>query len=155
MKYVFLFPGKTRESYIVAGIRDFTERLERFVQVEFVITREGSAGKLPPNVLKKKEALMLLDKCGDASFLVALDPGGREPDSEGLAHIQANWEERGLRTIHFIIGGHYGLHEEILHRADLVLSLSRMTFTHEMSRLVLLEQLYRGCMINGGRSYHY
>lgn len=155
MKFVFLFPGKTREKYIDAGIRDYTGRLKRFVRVEFVIIKAAASGKIPPEVQKKQEALQLLDRCGDASFLVVLDPGGQEIDSEALARNMAAWEERGLRNIYFVIGGHYGLHEEILHKADFILSLSRMTFTHEMTRLVLLEQLYRGCMINAGRSYHY
>lgn len=155
MKYVFLFPGKTREKYLDAGIRDYTKRLRRFVQVEFIIIKPTSSGNTPQQVQKKQETLLLLDKCREASFLVVLDPGGRETDSEGLARNMADWENRGLREIYFVIGGHYGLHEEILHKADFVLSLSRMTFTHEMTRLVLLEQLYRSCMINAGRSYHY
>lgn len=155
MKFVFLFPGKTREKYLDAGISDYGGRLKRFVQVEFVIIKAAASGKTPPDIQKKQETLHLLDRCGEASFLVVLDPGGQETDSEGLARNMTAWEDRGLRDIYFVIGGHYGLHEEILHRADFILSLSKLTFTHEMTRLVLLEQLYRGCMINAGRSYHY
>ncbi|MDH3328920.1 MAG: 23S rRNA (pseudouridine(1915)-N(3))-methyltransferase RlmH [Desulfobulbaceae bacterium] len=155
MKFVFLFLGKTRERYLDAGIRDYAKRLERLVQVECVIIKESSSGKMPEDVLKKQEASLLLDKCKDASFLVALDPGGNELDSVTLAENISAWEEKGLRTIHFLIGGHYGLHQDVLQRADFILSLSRMTFTHEMTRLVLMEQLYRGCMIKAGRSYHY
>jgi len=155
MKFVFLFLGKTRENYLDEGIRDYMKRLARFVQVECVIIKESVSKKIPENVLQLREADLLLEKCSDTSLIVALDPGGKEIDSEGLARVITSWEERGLRTIHFLIGGHYGLHDNVLQKAGLVLSLSRMTFTHEMARLVLLEQLYRGCMIKSGRSYHY
>lgn len=154
MKFVFLFLGKTREKYLDAGIRDYAKRLERFGQVEFIIIKERSPGKLPAEILKKQEAHQLLEKSRDAGYSVAFDPDGMELDSESLAKKMTSWEERGLRTIHFIIGGHYGLHQDVLHKADFVLSLSRMTFTHEMTRLIVLEQLYRACMIKAGRSYH-
>ncbi len=155
MKFVFLFLGKTRENYIDAGIRDYTKRLSRFVKAECVIIKENISKKMPESVFKKQEAELLLEKCSDPSFIVALDPCGQEVDSAGLSKIITSWEERGLRTLHFLIGGHYGLHDSVLKRADFVLSLSKMTFTHEMTRLILMEQLYRGCMIKSGRSYHY
>jgi len=155
MKFVFVFPGRTREGYLDAGIRDYAGRLEHFVQVEIVPVREGSSGKIPAEVQKKQEAHLLLEKCSGASFIVALDPRGREMESQALAETLSAWEDRGLRTVYFVLGGHYGLHDDVLQKADLVLSLSRMTFTHEMSRLILFEQLYRCCMINNGRSYHY
>lgn len=155
MKFVFLFLGKTREKYIDAGIRDFVNRLKRFVKVECILIKECPSGKIPEDVQKKQEARNLLDKCPDSSFLIALDPGGKELDSISLASAIAAWEESGQRSLYFIIGGHYGLDEDILQRADFILSLSRLTFTHEMSRLILLEQLYRCCMINAGRNYHY
>jgi 23S rRNA (pseudouridine1915-N3)-methyltransferase len=153
MKFAFLYPGKTREKYLNDGIRDYAERLSRFVQVEFIITK--TSGGNTRELQKKQESDRLLEKCGDASMLVVLDPAGVEIDSEDLARRLSGWVDRGLRDIYFVLGGHYGLHDDILRRADLVLSLSRMTFTHEMSRLILLEQLYRCCMINAGRSYHY
>lgn len=155
MKFVFLFLGKTREKYLDAGIRDFTKRLERFVSVEIVILKEKSSKKLPQDVLKKNEAEQLLERCHNSSFIVALDPAGKEIDSEALADHVLKWEENGFRDVHFVIGGHYGLHNDILQKADFVLSLSKMTFTHEMTRLILMEQLYRGCMIKAGRNYHY
>jgi 23S rRNA (pseudouridine1915-N3)-methyltransferase len=155
MKFVFLFLGKTREKYLDAGISDYAKRLSRLARTECVVIRDSVSKKPPESVVKLREADLLLEKCGASPFIVALDPGGREMDSHGLARAVTSWEERGVRTVHFLIGGHYGLHENVLQRADLVLSLSRMTFTHEMSRLILLEQVYRACMIKSGRSYHY
>ena len=154
MRFVFLFLGKTSQQYLEEGIQDFAGRLGRFVQVELVILREKTSKKLDHDRFRQKEAEQLLERCGDASCLVALDAGGRQLDSPALAQQVADWEDRGLKTIHFLIGGHLGLHQDVIRKADMVLSLSRMTFTHEMTRLILLEQLYRAWMIKSGRKYH-
>lgn len=155
MKFVFPFLGKTTQQYLEDGINDFTGRLGRFVQVELVILREKASKKLSADRFRQKEAEQLLERCADTSCLVALDAGGRQLDSAALAHQIAEWENRGLKTVHFLIGGHLGLHEDIIRKADMVLSLSSMTFTHEMTRLILMEQLYRAFMIKSGRKYHY
>lgn len=155
MKFVFLFLGKTREKYLDEGIKDFVKRLGRFVQVEIVILKESTSKKIPENDLKKREAEQLLAHCDSSSLVVALDPTGQEHDSIELSGVVGKWEDRGVRIVSFIIGGHFGLHKKVLNRADTVLSLSRMTFTHEMTRLILLEQLYRAWMIKSGRHYHY
>ena len=154
MKFVFLFLGRTSEKYLEEGISDYAARLGRFVQVEIMVLRDKAAKSLPPDQFRQQEARQLLERCADASWVVALDSGGRELDSPALADLLGRFEDAGHRSVHFLIGGHLGLHEDVLRRADLVLSLSRLTFTHEMARLILLEQLYRGCMIKAGRSYH-
>ena len=154
MKFVFLFLGRTQASFLEAGIREYAARLNRMVPCETVILRDRLSRSLPAEQLKKKEAEQLLHGCRNTSYLVALDAGGKSMDSEAFAACIESWERRGLRDIHFVIGGHLGLHQDLLSRADLVLSLSAMTFTHEMARLILLEQVYRGCMIRAGRSYH-
>lgn len=154
MKFVFPFLGRTASNYLEDGINDYAGRLNRLVPVEIIVLREKAAKSMPENAFKQKEAEQLLSRCTDASFLVALDSGGRMLSSESLAQTISAWEDRGMRTIHFIIGGHLGLHGDVLSRADLVLSLSPMTFTHEMTRLLLLEQLYRACMIKSGLKYH-
>ena len=154
MKFVFFFLGRTSEKYLQAGISDYAARLGRFVQVEIVTLREKTAKSMPPDQFRLQEAQQLLERCTDATCVVALDGSGRELDSPSLAAQLGRWEEAGHRSVHFLIGGHLGLHGDVLRRADLVLSLSRLTFTHEMARLILLEQLYRGCMIKAGRSYH-
>ncbi len=154
MKFVFLFLGKTREHYLDLGIQDYGKRLGRFVQTEFVVLKERHNRNSAVDVVKLRDADLLLERCKGQSLKVALDPGGRDFASEELAALFPAWEDRGVQTVNFLLGGHLGLHERVLQQADLVLSLSRLTFTHEMSRLVLLEQLYRGCMINAGRNYH-
>lgn len=154
MKFVFLFLGRTAEKYIEEGISDYAGRLGRFVQVEIVVLKDRAPKSLPPDSFRREEGRQLLERSEDASFIVALDAGGREMDSPGLAELLGRFEEQGYRSVYFLIGGHLGLHEDVRQRANLVLSLSRLTFTHDLTRLILLEQLYRGWMIRSGRSYH-
>jgi len=154
MKFVFLFLGKTRNKYLDMGIQDYANRLQRFVKTEFIVIKDKHENRAPDEIVKSRDADLLLQHSHSASFRVALDPQGKQLDSVELAALLSDWENRGVRTVHFIIGGHLGLHERVLRQADCVLSLSRLTFTHEMTRLILLEQLYRGCMIQTGRKYH-
>jgi len=154
MKFVFPFLGKTREKYLDAGIRDYAKRLSRFVQVEILVLKSRSPKSIPDIVFKQQEAELLFGKIKSPSYVVAFDPKGQETDSPGIASLIKDWEENGQQTVYFIIGGHLGLHEEVLQKADLVLSLSRLTFTHEMSRLLLLEQMYRAWTIKAGQKYH-
>lgn len=154
MKFVFPFLGKTRESYIHEGIKDYVNRLSRFVQVEIPVLKSKSPGSIPDEVFKKQEAALLLDKIKTPSLVIALDTNGSAIDSPGLAMFLEDWENNGVQTVYFLIGGHLGLHEDIIKRADKVLSLSKLTFTHEMSRLILLEQMYRAWMIKSGQKYH-
>lgn len=154
MKFVFPFLGRTKEKYLDEGVRDYAKRLSRYVDVEIVDLKTKSPKNIPDEVYKQQEATLLLDKAKTASFVIALDPAGREMDSPGLAKLIAEWEEQSRNTIYFLIGGHLGLHRSVLDRADVILSLSRLTFTHEMSRLILMEQMYRACTIKSGQKYH-
>ena len=154
MKFLVPLIGKTKEHYIDAGIRDYAGRLSRFVSVALPVVKERASRKEVDEVIKSSEAVLLLDQASSAGFRVALDPGGIMPDSEEMATLLTGWEDRGIGTICFLIGGHLGLHSSVLAQADLILSLSRLTFTHEMTRLLLLEQLYRACTIKAGHNYH-
>ncbi len=154
MKFLVPLIGKTKEHYIDAGIRDYAGRLSRFVPVALPVVKERASRKEVDEVIKSSEAALLLDQASSAGFRVALDPGGIMPDSEEMATLLTGWEDRGIGTICFLIGGHLGLHSSVLAQADLILSLSRLTFTHEMTRLLLLEQLYRACTIKAGHNYH-
>ena len=154
MKFIFPFLGKTREKYLDAGINDYAKRLSRFVQVEILVLKSRSPKSIPDTVFKQQEAEMLLGKIKSPSRVIAFDTMGQDIDSPGLARLIKDWEEKGQQTIYFIVGGHLGLHEDILKRADLVLSLSQLTFTHEMSRFLLLEQMYRAWTIKAGQKYH-
>lgn len=103
---------------------------------------------------KQDEARALLGAVPAGARLVALDPAGRQPGSAELAGMLGDWEDQGVREAAFLIGGPDGLASEIIGKADFVLSLSRLTFTHELARLLLIEQLYRAFSIRAGTGYH-
>uniref|UniRef100_UPI00405760CD 23S rRNA (pseudouridine(1915)-N(3))-methyltransferase RlmH n=1 Tax=Candidatus Electronema sp. TaxID=2698783 RepID=UPI00405760CD len=153
MKFLIPFLGKTKESYLDQGIHDYAGRLARYVPMDIKVLKEPSRNE-PDTVLMAREAELLLALAAGASLVVALDPAGREQTSEEMAAALAAWEDRGLHTICFLIGGHLGLEERVRRQAGQLWSLSRLTFTHEMSRFILLEQLYRACSIKAGHKYH-
>lgn len=146
--------GKTRSPWIEAGIRDYAERLRRYVVLEMPVLRERHTPGAPPERTMLLQAEELLRCCAAAPLVVALEPGGRAASSEELAELLERWEGQGRSAVAFCIGGHLGLHESVGARAGFRLSLSKMTFTHEMSRLILVEQLYRACTIRAGHPYH-
>lgn len=154
MRLELLFLGKTKEKYLATGIDDYAKRLSRYLKVEIKTLKERKAKKgLPENLLIEKESEKLMQN-SQGSYLVCLDRTGKQMDSLELAKQMERWEMQGIKKISFAIGGHLGLSSAILYKADLVLSFSPMTFTHEMSRLLLLEQLYRACTIKAGEKYH-
>ncbi len=154
MKFVLLFLGKTREGYLDRGISDYADRLRRYVPIEIKVLKGKHAKNDSDRVIMSREAEQLLASAKSSSLTVALDLAGKEHDSKELATVLEGWENRGLQTISFLIGGYLGLDKTVLDHADLTWSLSRLTFTHEMTRFILLEQLYRACSIKAGHNYH-
>ncbi len=154
MKFTFLFLGKTRESYLDAAISDFAGRLGRYVEIDIAVLKERYSHNDPDQVIRRVGGDTLLAACGNKGLKVALDLSGKQFDSPGVAALIRKWQERGLRDIYFLIGGHLGLSRAVVQQADFVWCLSRLTFTHEMTRMILLEQLYRACTINAGGRYH-
>lgn len=154
MKFTLLFLGKTREKYLARAVDDYAKRLNRFVPTNVVVLKEKHVKKGDEETIKKKDGELLLEAAKEYSLRVALDPLGKQPDSEGFARMLSGWEQQGLRSVCFLIGGHLGLHKSVIQQADLLLSLSSLTFTHEMTRFILLEQLYRACTIKAGHNYH-
>lgn len=154
MKFIVPLLGKTAQSYLDAGIRDYAGRLSRFVTLEMPLLKDRHGRKDPGEVLKTAEAGQFLTYMESAGFCVALDPRGQTIDSEALATLITGWQDRGIGSVCFLIGGPVGLHQSLLDRADCTLSLSALTFTHEMARLILLEQLYRAWTIKAGQKYH-
>ncbi len=154
MKFLVPFLGKTKSSYLAAGIRDYAVRLRRYAGLEMPLLKERHLPGAPEERTKLRQAEELLACCSGAQLLVALDPAGSSIASEDLARLLARWEEQGRAEIAFLVGGHLGLHASLLDRCGYRLSLSPLTFTHEISRLLVLEQLYRACAIRAGHPYH-
>lgn len=153
MRLELIFPGKTKEAYLRKGIDDFSERLRHYVKTDFKIIKDRSGSHDPARAVRL-EGEQLLENCSKSACVVVLDPGGRQFSSEEFARTVEGWEGQGRQVVSFIIGGPDGLSPAVIARADLLLSLSRMTFTHEMARLLLLEQLYRAYSIKAGTKYH-
>jgi len=158
VKIILPFLGKTKEQYLAAGIDDYAGRLRRYAQLELPVLKEKkNATKEDTARQQTEEAQILLGslpQLGGATKVVALAPAGQQLSSEDLADLLCRWEDQGVREIAFLIGGPTGLAAELVQKADYVLSLSRMTFTHEMARLLVLEQLYRAFSIKAGTGYH-
>jgi 23S rRNA (pseudouridine1915-N3)-methyltransferase len=153
MRLEIIYPGKTKEKYLQKGIDEYIKRLGRYVKIRIHETKE-TKDKGNDNSVKEKEGQKLLAKVQKSSFLVVLDPSGEQKSSEGLADSLSKWEGQGRQAVVFIIGGPAGLSREVIGQADEILSLSKMTFTHEMARLILLEQIYRAYTIKAGTKYH-
>lgn len=100
------------------------------------------------------EGMLMLQAVPQGALIVALDAKGKQFTSEGFARKLADWEMQGVKQVCYLIGGPDGQSDQVLQNADLLLSLSQMTFTHDMARMLLVEQLYRAYTINAGEKYH-
>jgi 23S rRNA (pseudouridine1915-N3)-methyltransferase len=154
LRFELLFLGKTKETYLAAGIKDYARRLAHYVQTDIVIVKEKKCQKGEPENLQIETESHSLLQSAQGTYVVCLDRNGVQVDSLELAAWLQKWEMQAQKKISFIIGGPLGLSPGSLKRADLILSLSPMTLTHEMTRLLLLEQLYRACTIKAGEKYH-
>lgn len=154
MKIELLLLGKTKESYVEAGIKDFSKRLRHFVPLELTHLKEKRYINRSDNEIMALQSVVFNQAIEPDSYRVVLDRTGRAMDSEELAVLIGSLLNRGVKKAVFIIGGPLGVAPEQLAAADLVLSLSRMTFTHDLARLLLLEQLYRAFSIRAGTKYH-
>ncbi|WP_026759757.1 23S rRNA (pseudouridine(1915)-N(3))-methyltransferase RlmH [Selenomonas ruminantium] len=159
MKITIVCAGKIKEKYLSAGIAEFMKRLKPFAQVEI---REIHEEKMPdsPSDAEREQVLTregekLLKLVPEGSYLFVLDVFGKEKSSEELAASIDKLGLSGRSNITFLIGGAFGLSSEVRKAADELLSFSRMTFTHQMVRLLLVEQIYRAFKINRGEKYHW
>jgi len=149
-----LMVGKTRQPFIQAGLDFYQKRLKPYLDLTLRSVREEKeAGHLTAEKIMAREGERLLAAVPPRAWTAALDPRGREFTSEEFA-AWLTAREAESRPLAFLIGGHLGLSEGVLVAAHEMLALSRLTLTHEMSRLVLLEQLYRAATIKAGHPYH-
>ena len=155
MRIRMLCIGESKVLYLREGEEDFLNRLKHYTDLQIGLVRpvRHAKSKSDEQILKE-EADLILEKTGQSGFVVALDSRGKMFTSEQFASRILDWQNQGMREIIFVIGGPLGLHANVLNRADLVLSISKMTFTHDMIRLILLEQIYRAYTILKGEKYH-
>ncbi|MCI6869689.1 MAG: 23S rRNA (pseudouridine(1915)-N(3))-methyltransferase RlmH [Selenomonadales bacterium] len=159
MKINIVAAVKIIEKYLTAGINEFLKRLTPFAQVKIIEISEEKMKDNPSEAEKLQtltaEGERLLKQVPEGSYLIVLDVYGKELSSEALAEHINKLGINGQSHITFLIGGAFGLSEELRSRADLRLSFSQMTFTHQMVRLLLVEQIYRSFKINRGEKYHW
>ena len=150
--------GKIKEKYLKLGIDEFKKRLSKYCKLDIIeLDDEKAPEKLSEKemiMVKEKEGKKILSKIKDTSYVIALAIDGKNLSSEELADKMSDLAVRGNSNITFVIGGSLGLSDEVLDRADYKLSFSKMTFPHQLMRLILLEQVYRAYRINNNELYH-
>ncbi len=161
LRIKLLCVGKDKDKYIKTAISEYLKRLGKYSETELIYIADiPLSGTNNPEIIKAKEGERILKflesnekRFTKSQFIISLDASGISYDSESFSRLI---KERGANSdILFIIGGVYGLAEEVKKRSDLLLSLSRLTFTHQMSRIIILEQIYRAFTILYGKKYHY
>ncbi len=151
MRLRLIWVGKTRNEHLRALVGDYLKRLSRFARCEVVELRESAAAD--PRAVLEEEGKRILGSVASDALMVLLDVGGRQWDSPELAREVERWQEQAVKEAALVVGGHLGVSEEVRRRADVRWSLSRLTLTHEMARVVLVEQLYRAYTIMRGLPY--
>lgn len=158
MKVKIIGVGKLKEKYLKQGISEYAKRMSAFAKFEVI---EVPDEKAPENLsesqmvkIKQIEGERILEKIKDKEYVFVLAIKGKELSSEELADKFADLMTYGKSDITFVIGGSLGTSEEVNNRADMLISFGRFTLPHQLMRLVLSEQIYRGFMIDAGRTYH-
>jgi len=155
MKIEFIVIGKTTDKNIIAGIKDYVERTNHYLHFTInTIAGLKNTKSLSQNQQKQSEGELILKQVSASDTVVLLDERGVEYRSVDFA----SWlqkKQHTTRRLVFISGGPYGFSDEVYRRADEMVSLSKMTFSHQMVRLIFMEQLYRACTIIKGESYHH
>jgi 23S rRNA (pseudouridine1915-N3)-methyltransferase len=156
MKLSIICMGKTRERFVQEGLAKYLRFLRPYADAEIRELKEEKIQDLKDApAVRKKEAEKIFKAVRAGALLVALDERGQEFTSHDFARFMNSALENGVREMAFVLGGAMGLDEAVTGKADKVIAMSRWTLTHEMARLVLLEQLYRAFTIIMGKTYHY
>lgn len=155
MKIRIITIGKTSASYLKEGIAIYLKRLDHYANVEVVELADVAAKGLSPQVLKEKEGELLLKTFKAGESVVLLDEKGNGYTSVQFSEVLQKKMNAGTKGICFVVGGAFGFSQAVYDRAEMKLSFSKMTYSHEMIRLLLAEQLYRAFTILKGESYHH
>ena len=159
MKITLIYVGKTKSSYFQEAEREYLKRLQPYAKITIITAKEAPSpygeNEATRGLAKQKEGLEILKQVPKDSFIITLDEHGKSMTSPQFAQFLGKNRDFEGADLTFIIGGTYGLSEAILAKSKLKLSFSGFTFTHEMIRTLLLEQLYRAFTILSGKKYHY
>jgi len=152
MNIALICTGKTTEKYILEGMRLYLDRLKHYVKFDLV---ELEAGKGDSVQIKRKESQVILSRIDAKDILIVLDETGKEFTSIEFSKVIIHHQNIATKNLVFVIGGAYGFSEEVYKRANLKIALSKMTFPHQLVRVIFLEQLYRAFSIIKGEKYHH
>lgn len=156
MKFIFRAIGKAHEPFVKEGVEMFTKRIGNYFPAEWhIIPMPKNAGALSEMELKKKEAELLLQSFHKNDYVVLLDEKGKQMSSEGFAQFIQQRANESVKNLVFVIGGAYGVSDEVSQRANYNWSLSQLVFPHQLVRLILAEQMYRACSIIKNEKYHH
>ena len=158
MRITLITVGKIKEKYFTDAIAEYQKRLSRYCKLEIL---EVADEKTPDNasenaeeMIRQKEAERLLKYIREDAYLITLEIGGKQLTSEEFSEKIEKLGIQGTSHIIFVIGGSIGIGKAILEKSDYALSFSKMTFPHQLMRVILLEQIYRGYRIMSGEPYH-
>lgn len=158
MKISVITVGKIKEKYLRDAIAEYSKRLSRYCKLEIIETADektpDQASGALEDAIRAKEGERILKYIRDDMYVITLEINGKMLTSEEFAEKIESLGVQGKSSVAFIIGGSIGLGKEVLRRSDFTLSFSKMTFPHQLMRVVLLEQVYRGYRIINGEPYH-
>jgi 23S rRNA (pseudouridine1915-N3)-methyltransferase len=156
MQIKLLAIGKTDNKQLQTLIDDYQKRLGHYIKFSFdIIPDIKNVKNLSEKQQKQKEGELILNKVSNSDVLILLDENGKQLDSVGFSNYLQKHMNSGIKQIIFVIGGPYGFSEDVYNKAQGKLSLSKMTFSHQMVRLFIIEQLYRGFTILRNEPYHH
>lgn len=158
MKITVITVGKIKEKYLKDAIAEYSKRLSKYCKLEIVEVADektpDNASEVVEDAIRSKEAERILKYIKDDAFVITLEINGKQLSSEELADKIDKLGVQGTSHIIFVIGGSIGLGKEVLEKSNFALSFSKMTFPHQLMRVVLLEQIYRSYRIISGEPYH-
>ena len=156
MKVKLIVIGKTKSKFLLDGENEYVKRLKHYCKFsELIITDIKNAGKLSKKELKEKEGNLILGSIKNSDYVILLDDKGLELWSTDFAEFLNKKMVSSVNELVFVVGGAFGFSESVYKRANTKLSLSKMTFSHQMVRLIFKEQLYRAFTILKGEKYHH
>ena len=156
MKVKLVCIGKTDKEYIIEGVKEYEKRLKHYISFESVLLPDIKNSKnLTEIQQKEKEGEVILSQIKESDYVIILDEKGKEYSSVEFSKMIEKQMVAGLKTLVFIVGGPYGFSKQMYDRANAKISLSQMTFSHQMVRLIFTEQLYRAMTILKGEPYHH
>ncbi|MBQ2986636.1 MAG: 23S rRNA (pseudouridine(1915)-N(3))-methyltransferase RlmH [Tyzzerella sp.] len=158
MKITVITVGKIKEKYLKDAIEEYSKRLSKYCRLEIIEVADektpDNASEVVEDSIRSKEAERILKYVKDDAYVITLEIGGKQLSSEELADKIDKLGVQGTSHIIFIIGGSIGLGKEVLNKSNYALSFSKMTFPHQLMRVILLEQVYRSYRIINGEPYH-